>query len=64
MAVVAARADACELQFRRPDPDTLVVRLSGGWTIHAPVPSADTVRRQRVAGGPLRRVVFDAERLT
>jgi len=64
MAVVAARADACELQFRRPDPDTLVVRLSGGWTIHAPVPSADTVRRQLDAGGPLRRVVFDAERLT
>src|SRR6266850_1227372 len=64
MAVVAAPPRACDLEFRRPAPDTLVLRLSGGWTIHAAVPSADTVRRQLDAGGPIRRVVFDAGRLT
>jgi len=64
MAVVAAPPSACDLEFRRPDPDTLVLRLSGGWTIHAAVPSPDTVRRQLDAGGPVRRVVFDVERLT
>ena len=63
MAAVAAPPRGCDLEFRRPDPDTLVLRLSGGWTIHAAVPSADTVRRQLDAGGPVRRVVFDAERL-
>jgi len=63
MAAVAAPPSARDLEFRRPDPDTLVLRLSGGWTIHAAVPSADTVRRQLDAGGPVRRVVFDAERL-
>src|SRR6267143_4172386 len=63
MAVVAARDAACVLEFRRPAPDTLVVCLSGDWTIHASVPSADKVRRQLDAGGPVRRVVFDAQQL-
>src|SRR5882762_1563341 len=63
MAVVAARDAACVLEFRRPAPDMLVVCLSGDWTIHASVPSADKVRRQLDAGGPVRRVVFDAQQL-
>jgi len=58
MAVVAPEAT---LEFSRPAGDTLVLRLSGAWTIHERLPSVDDVERELEAGGAVRRLLFDTE---
>ena len=58
MAVVAPEAT---LEFSRPAGDTLVLRLSGAWTIHERLPSVDDVDRELEAGGAVRRLLFDTE---
>jgi phospholipid/cholesterol/gamma-HCH transport system permease protein len=58
---VAARS---EISFSRPADDTLLVRLSGSWTIEDKLPSATEVE-QRIASGPrVKRVAFETQGIT
>lgn len=52
------------LGFDRPASDTLLVRLSGSWTIEAKLPSVAEVQRQVESGPSIRRITFDTRGLT
>jgi phospholipid/cholesterol/gamma-HCH transport system permease protein len=56
-------APGAALEVGRPSGDTLVLRLSGAWTMRERLPSVDAVERELEAGAGVRRLVFDAERL-
>lgn len=53
---------ACELSFDRTGDDTLLVRLSGSWTLGAKTPPVGEVFREAKARGA-RRIGFDAREL-
>ena len=57
----SARSD---LDFSRPAEDTLLMRLSGDWTIRQDLPSPDQVQRELDTEPQVRRIGFDTERLT
>jgi len=61
MAVVEARE--ATLEFGRQVADTLVLRLSGPWTIHERLPAVDEVQRELETDGAVRRVLFETEGL-
>src|SRR5947207_408776 len=61
MAVVEARE--ATLEFGRQVADTLVLRLSGPWTIHERLPAVDEVQRELETDGAVRRVRFETEGL-
>ena len=52
------------LGFDRSASDTLLVRLSGSWTIEAKLPSIAEVQRQVESGPSIRRITFDTRGLT
>ncbi|MDQ1333082.1 MAG: phospholipid/cholesterol/gamma-HCH transport system permease protein [Thermodesulfobacteriota bacterium] len=54
----------CELGFDRPDQETLVVRLSGSWTLQNKCPSADRVLKEIASGPRVARIAFDAAAMT
>jgi phospholipid/cholesterol/gamma-HCH transport system permease protein len=54
----------CELSFSRPTDDTLLVRLSGSWTIQAGLPPATEVQQQMEAGPQVRCLTFDTQALS
>jgi phospholipid/cholesterol/gamma-HCH transport system permease protein len=55
-------ADASQLTFSRPTPDTLQIGLGGQWLMARGVASPDAVERELQAGTP-RRVQFDSRAL-
>ena len=59
-----ASRKAGALAFARPTGDTLLVRLSGSWTIDAELPSIEEVRRHVESVPSIRRITFDAQGLT
>src|SRR6267142_3938695 len=61
MAVVAA--PEATLDFGRQVADTLVLRLSGPWTIHERLPAVDEVQQELETGGAVRRLRFETEGL-
>ncbi|MFO7598249.1 MAG: ABC transporter permease [Candidatus Desulfacyla sp.] len=54
----------CELEFDRPDQETLVIRMAGSWTLKNKCPSADRVLKEMAAGPRVARIAFDAAALT
>jgi phospholipid/cholesterol/gamma-HCH transport system permease protein len=51
------------LGFRRPDGDTLVVRIAGDWILRNPLPPAGDVARELSASPGIRKIAFDSEAL-
>jgi phospholipid/cholesterol/gamma-HCH transport system permease protein len=62
-ALQQSAADPCKVSLRRPGKDTLVVGLSGSWTIENDLPSADDVAKELASGAAIRRVAFDTRGL-
>jgi phospholipid/cholesterol/gamma-HCH transport system permease protein len=62
---VAATAPDARLEIASPDPETLLVRLSGAWVLRRGAPDLVEAVEQRGIrkDGPVRRITFDAERL-
>ena len=54
----------CAMTFTRPAGGTLVVRLSGTWTMQTSLPSADEVSNQIEVDPKVERLAFDAAALT
>ena len=52
-----------ELDVTRPSADTLCVRLSGQWTIHATLPSPETVQTELTAMPQGQRLIFETSQL-
>jgi phospholipid/cholesterol/gamma-HCH transport system permease protein len=52
------------LDFARPASDTLLLRLTGHWTLQKNLPSATLVKRQVESIPSLQRVTFDTQGLT
>ena len=59
----SAMTEATRLSFARTDPDTLVVRVAGDWSIDQVPPRPVEVDRQLAATPAPRRVTFDASAL-
>jgi phospholipid/cholesterol/gamma-HCH transport system permease protein len=57
----SARSD---LDFSRPAEDTLLMRLSGDWTIRQDLPSPDQVQGEIETEPRVHRIIFDTEALT
>jgi phospholipid/cholesterol/gamma-HCH transport system permease protein len=53
-----------EMHVSRPDAETLVVRLSGSWTLQSGVPAVAELQRQLEAGTGVQRLVIDTRELT
>jgi phospholipid/cholesterol/gamma-HCH transport system permease protein len=51
---------SCELALERPERDTLVVRLTGSWTLRNKCPSADRVLKEIPSGASVAHIAFDA----
>jgi phospholipid/cholesterol/gamma-HCH transport system permease protein len=54
----------CEMSFKRPTEDALLVRLTGNCKIGNVLPSADEVQKQIVSDPKIRQVTFDVQDLT
>lgn len=52
------------LDFDRPTSDTLLVRLSGRWTIEAKPPPVSEMQRQFESSPSIGRIAFDTRDLT
>ncbi len=52
------------LSFNRPDDDSLVVRLTGAWTLNEGLPSAREIAKQVESNPQIRRIAFDTQDLT
>jgi len=52
-----------ELVFDQPAKDTLRVSLLGSWRLGQPLPSADDVSQELESTGPVRQIVFNADKL-
>ncbi len=50
---------AAELKVNRPQPDTLLLQLSGSWQLGGQLPTADAARRELAQPPPVARVAFD-----
>jgi phospholipid/cholesterol/gamma-HCH transport system permease protein len=59
-----AQSTGGRINFDRPAAETLLIRLSGRWTLHEGLPSVDAIRNQMNSDGALRRVVFDTQELS
>jgi phospholipid/cholesterol/gamma-HCH transport system permease protein len=55
---------AFHLTFGRPSDDSLLIRLSGEWTIEHGLPRAEDVHKEIESGPSVRQVSFDTEGLT
>ena len=55
---------ACELSFDRPAGDSLLIRLTGSWTIGQKLPSAEEVGKQVESDHAIRQIAFDATALS
>jgi len=65
MTVITDNATApCGLEFARPDPETLVVRMTGSWTLKNRCPSADRVLKEMSSGPRVAHIAFDATAVT
>ncbi len=53
-----------EMSFNRTADSTLLVSLSGNWTLEGDLPSPDGVRRQIEADSDIQRLAFDASGVT
>ena len=49
----------CKLGFARPNDETLLIRLSGSWTVENRRPSADDIRKEIESGPRIARITFD-----
>jgi len=56
--------ETCELSFDRPARDTLLVRLTGGWTIGHKLPSGAEVQSQVESGPAIKQITFDTHQLS
>jgi phospholipid/cholesterol/gamma-HCH transport system permease protein len=63
-AATENRTEACELSFDRPAGDTLLVRLTGSWTIGHKLPSGAEVQRQVESGPAIKQITFDTHQLS
>ncbi len=52
------------IRYARPNDGTLLIALSGDWTMAHGLPSTETFRESFESGPPVRLVVFDTERVT
>ena len=53
-----------EIQFQQPEPDRLVIQLTGSWRIEHPTPDIDGVAAQLSDHPGIRRVAFHSAALT
>lgn len=53
-----------EMHVSRPAADTLLVQLSGSWTLQSEVPTVAELQRQLEAGTGVQRLVVDTRELT
>ena len=56
--------ETCELSFDRPARYTLLVRLTGSWTIGHKLPSGEEVQRQVESGPAIKQITFDTHQLS
>jgi phospholipid/cholesterol/gamma-HCH transport system permease protein len=56
--------EVCELSFDRPAGDTLLVRLTGNWTIGHKLPSGAEVQSQVESDPAIKQITFDARQLS
>jgi phospholipid/cholesterol/gamma-HCH transport system permease protein len=63
-AATENRTEACELSFDRLAGDTLLVRLTGSWTIGHKLPSGAEVQRQVESGPAIKQITFDTHQLS
>jgi len=61
---VEKKSVPCELNFRRRDENTLLIRLVGGWKIGNRLPAAKEVEEQLKSAPEIRRIAFDTQGLT
>ncbi len=59
-----ANSMRCEVSFRRPADDMLLVELAGSWTIHDGLPPVASVQEQIVTGSTIQCLAFEAKGLT
>lgn len=52
------------MSFRRPDEETLLIGIEGRWRLGNKLPSVDEVQQQLESDPGMRRIIFDAEKLT
>ncbi len=55
---------AGNIQFAQPEPQTLILRLSGSWTLHEKLPSPEEFEIKITADTQINRVAFDTSELT
>ena len=53
----------CEISFDQPDPKTLLINLSGSWTLKCKRPSADLVKKE-IAAGATAEIAFNTSSIT
>ena len=58
-----SESQACELSFGRSDDKTLLINLSGNWTLKTKRPSADVVKKE-MAKGAAARIAFNTTGVT
>jgi len=63
-AATENRTETCGLSFERPAGDTLLVRLTGSWTIGHKLPSGAEVQSQVESGPAIKQVTFDTHQLS
>lgn len=54
----------CELSFRRPTENTLLIRIAGGCKIDNRLPATEEVEKQLESAPEIQRIVFDTHQLT
>ncbi len=60
-AATEAKTGHCELSYSRPAGGTLVLQLTGSWTLQGHPPSADEVRKQIEAESPVQKLDYDTQ---
>ena len=53
-----------EMHVSRPDAETLVVRLSGSWTVESELPSAADLQQQLDSGPRVQRLIVEMQEVT
>ena len=59
-----AKPESCELSYSRPADGTLLLQLTGSWTLQGRPPSADEVRKRIETESTVRKVDFDTQGVT
>ena len=57
-------AAPCELSFEKPAENTLLVKLTGSWTIDQPLPSVKDVGRQVESDSAIKQIAFNTTALS